>query len=329
MKRRSFIGALIVLLASLVVTCSGAALAQDYPSRPITMMVGFPPGGPTDTLARIVADGMKTALGQPIVIEDLTGAGGTIATNNVVHANPDGYTIGIGNWTSHVGAPALYALQYDVLKDLQPIAYLSGAPLFILGKNDLAPRNVGELISWVKTKSTPSVFGTVGAGSAAHMCGVFFQQKTGAKFQYVPYRGAAPAMQDLMASQIDLACLDATSALPNVQAGRFKAYAIMSEQRWDKAPDVPTMNESGVPGLTITFWHGLWAPKGTPKAIVDRLDAAAKAALTDPDVRRRLDALGQVVATPEQATPQGLAAYQKAEIDKWWPIIKAADIKTE
>jgi tripartite-type tricarboxylate transporter receptor subunit TctC len=327
MKRGRFIGALIVLLASVLLGSAATAFAQDYPSRPITLMVGFPPGGPTDTLARIVADGMKNALGQPIVIENLTGAGGTIANNNVVHANPDGYTIGIGNWTSHVGAPALYSLQYDVLKDLQPIAYLSGAPLLILGKSDLPPHNVAQLISWAKTN--PSVFGTVGAGSAAHMCGVFFQQKTGAKFQYVPYRGAAPAMQDLMAGHIDMACLDATSALPNVQAGRFKAYAIMSEQRWDKAPDIPTMNESGVPGLTITFWHGLWAPKGTPKAVVDRLDAAAKAALIDPDVRKRLDALGQVVATPEQATPQGLAVYQKAEIDKWWPIIKAADIKTE
>jgi tripartite-type tricarboxylate transporter receptor subunit TctC len=329
MKRGSFIGAPIALLASLFLACTGSVLAQDYPSRPVTMMVGFPPGGPTDTLARIVADGMKIALGQPIVIENLTGAGGTIATNNVVHANPDGYTIGIGNWTSHVGAPAIYSLQYDILKDLQPIAYLSGAPLLILGKNDLPPRNVAELISWAKAKSSPSVFGTVGAGSAAHMCGFFFQQKTGARFQYVPYRGAAPAMQDLIANQIDLACLDATSALPNVQAGRFKAYAIMSEQRWDKAPDIPTMIESGVPGLTITFWHGLWAPKGTPKAVIDRLSSAARAALINPDVRKRLDALGQVIATPEQATPEGLAAYQKAEIGKWWPIIKAAEIKTE
>jgi tripartite-type tricarboxylate transporter receptor subunit TctC len=329
MKRGSFIGALIVVLTGAAVASATVALAQDYPSRPITMMVGFPPGGPTDTLARIVADGMKTALGQPIVVEDLTGAGGTIASNNVVHANPDGYTIGIGNWTSHVGAPALYVLQYDVLRDLQPIAYLSGAPLFVLGKSDLPPRNVAELISWVKAKSTPSVFGTVGAGSAAHMCGVFFQQKTGAKFQYVPYRGAAPAMQDLMAGQIDLACLDASSSLPNVQAGRFKAYAVMNEKRWDKAPDIPTMIETGLPDLTISFWHGLWAPKGTPRPIVDRLSAAARTTLADPDVRKRLDVLGQQIATPEQATPEGLAAFQKAEIDKWWPIIRAADIKTE
>ena len=324
MKPLSFVGALAVLLASAV-----TALAQSYPSRPITMIVGFPPGGPTDTLARIVADGMKSSLGQPIVIEDVTGAGGTIGTADVVHANPDGYTIGIGNWTSHVGSPAIYPLRYDVIKDLEPIAYLAGAPLWILGKNDLPPRNVAELITWLKANPNPSTFGTVGAGSAAHMCGFFFAQKTGAKFQYVPYRGAAPAMQDLMANQIDLSCLDGSSTLANVQAGRFKAYAVMGDKRWDKSPQTPTMIESGVPGLTITFWHGLWTTKGTPKAVIDRLDAAVKVALADPDVRKKLDAIGQVIATPEQATPAGLAAYHKAEIAKWWPIIKAADIKTQ
>jgi tripartite-type tricarboxylate transporter receptor subunit TctC len=322
MKRTSFVGALVALLASAV-----AAQAQTYPSRPITMIVGFPPGGPTDTLARIVADGMKTALGQPIVIQDVTGAGGTIGTADVVHANPDGYTIGIGNWTSHVGSPAIYPLQYDVIKDLEPVAYLAGAPLWILGKNDLPPHNAAELIKWVK--SNPGTFGTVGAGSAAHMCGFFFAQKTGAKFQYVPYRGAAPAMQDVMANQIDLTCLDGSSTLANVQAGRMKAFAVMGETRWGKSPQTPTMIESGVPGLTITFWHGLWTTKGTPKAVVDRLDAAVKVALADPDVRKRLDAIGQVVATPEQQTPAGLAAFHKAEIEKWWPIIKAAGIKAE
>jgi tripartite-type tricarboxylate transporter receptor subunit TctC len=322
MNRAGLVGALFALLAT-----AATAQAQSYPSRPITMIVGFPPGGPTDTLARIVADGMKTALGQPIVIQDVTGAGGTIGTADVVHANPDGYTIGIGNWTSHIGSPAIYPLQYDVMKDLEPVAYLAGAPLWILGKNDLPPRNVSELIKWVK--SNPSTFATVGPGSGAHMCGFFFAQKTGAKFQYVPYRGAAPAMQDVMANQIDLTCLDGSSTLANVQAGRLKAFAVMGETRWDKSPQTPTMVESGVPGLTITFWHGLWTTKGTPKAVVDRLEAAVKTALADPDVRKRLDAIGQVVATPEQTTPAWLAAYQKAEIDKWWPIIKAADIKTE
>jgi len=308
---------------------AGAALAETYPSRPITMIVGFPPGGPTDTLARIIADGMKTSLGQPIVIQNVSGAGGTIATGDVVRANPDGYTVGLGNWTSHVGSPAIYPLQYDVQKDLQPIAFLAAAPLWILGKNDLPPKNAAELIAWLKSNPNPTTFGTVGAGSGAHMCGFFFALKTGAKFQYVPYRGAGPAMQDLMANQIEMSCLDGSSTLANVQAGRMRAFAVMSETRWDKSPQTPTMIESGVPGLTVSFWHGLWTTKGTPKAVVDRLDAAVKAALADPDVRKRLDAIGQLIATPEQATPAGLAAYHKAEIDKWWPIIKSANIKAE
>jgi tripartite-type tricarboxylate transporter receptor subunit TctC len=318
-------------LAVLIALAGGAAAAQaeTYPSRPITMVVGFPPGGPTDTLARIVADGMKNSLGQPIVIQNITGAGGTIGTAAVVHANPDGYTIGLGNWTSHVGSPAIYPLQYDVLKDLQPIAFLAAAPLWILGKNDLPPKNVKDLIAWLKSNPNPSTFGTVGAGSGAHMCGFFFAQKTGAKFQYIPYRGAGPAQQDLMAGQIELSCLDGSSTLANVQAGKMRAYAVMSEARWDKSPQTPTMVESGVPGLTVSFWHGLWTTKGTPKAVVDRLDAAVKAALADPTVRQHLDAIGQLIAKPEQQTPAGLAAYHKAEIDKWWPIIKSANIKTE
>jgi tripartite-type tricarboxylate transporter receptor subunit TctC len=324
MKRPSFVAALVVLLAS-----AAAALAEDYPSRPITMIVGFPPGGPTDTLARIIADGMKTSLGQPIVIQNITGAGGTIGTGDVVRANPDGYTVGLGNWTSHVGSPAIYPLQYDVQKDLQPIAFLAAAPLWILGKNDLPPKDAAELIAWLKSNPNPTTFGTVGAGSGAHMCGFFFALKTGAKFQYVPYRGAGPAMQDLMANQIEMSCLDGSSTLASVQAGRMRAYAVMSETRWEKSPQTPTMIESGVPGLTVSFWHGLWTTKGTPKAVVDRLDAAVKAALTDPEVRKRLDAIGQLIATPEQATPAGLAAYHKAEIDKWWPIIKSANIKAE
>jgi tripartite-type tricarboxylate transporter receptor subunit TctC len=324
MKIGTLVGALAVFLAF-----AGATRAQTYPSRPITLIVGFPPGGPTDTLARILAEGMKSSLGQPIVIEDVSGAGGTIATARVVHASPDGYTIGIGNWTSHVGSPAIYDLQYDVLKDLQPIALLAAAPLWILGKNTLPPRNAAELIAWVKSNRAPITFGTVGAGSAAHLCGVYFQQKTGARFQYVPYRGAAPVMQDLMANQIDLTCLDASATLPNVQAGRFKAYAVLGESRWDKSPETPTMIESGVPGLTISFWHGLWTTQGTPKDVVDRLDAAIKDSLADPDVRKRLDVLGQVIPPPEQQTPAGLAAYHKAEIDKWWPIIKAAGIKAQ
>ena len=324
MKRARIAGALIALVASAAV-----AQAQTYPSRPITMMVGFPPGGPTDTLARILADAMKSSLGQTIVVETLSGASGTIATGRVVHADPDGYTIGIGNWGSHVGAPAIYTLDYDVLKDLQPISLLEASPLWILGKSTLPPKTPSELIGWLKARSEPTTFGTVGAGSAAHLCGIYFQQKTGARFQYVPYRGAAPAMQDLIGGQIDLTCLEASATLANVEAGKFKAFAVMSEQRWPKSPDTPTMIESGVPGLSISFWHGLWTTKGTPKKTVDRLDAAVQTALADPAIRQRLEALGQVIFPRNQQNPIALATYHKAEIEKWWPIIKAADIKLE
>lgn len=324
MKRARIAGALIALVASAAV-----AQAQTYPSRPITMMVGFPPGGPTDTLARILADAMKSSLGQTIVVETLSGASGTIATGRVVHADPDGYTIGIGNWGSHVGAPAIYTLDYDVLKDLQPISLLEASPLWILGKSTLPPKTPSELIGWLKARSEPTTFGTVGAGSAAHLCGIYFQQKTGARFQYVPYRGAAPAMQDLIGGQIDLTCLEASATLANVEAGKFKAFAVMSEQRWPKSPDTPTMIESGVPGLSISFWHGLWTTKGTPKKTVDRLDAAVQTALADPAIRQRLEALGQVIFPRNQQNPIALATNHKAEIEKWWPIIKAADIKLE
>jgi tripartite-type tricarboxylate transporter receptor subunit TctC len=324
MRQIRCLGALVALLVSAV-----PVLAETFPSHPITMMVGFPPGGPTDALARLLADGMKNTLGQPVVVETVSGAAGTIATGRVVHADPDGYTIGIGNWSSHVGSPAIYPLDYDVLKDLQPISLVASSPLLILGKEAIPPKTATELIAWLKSKPEPTIFGTVGSGSAAHLCGVSFQQKTGARLQYVPYRGAGPAIQDLIGGQIDLACLESSASLANVQAGKMKAFAVMSEQRWSKLPDTPTMIEAGVPGLSITFWHGLWTTKGTPKSVVDRLDAAVQTALADPTLRQRLDALGQVIFPREQQNPAALAAYHKAELDKWWPIIKAADIKTQ
>ncbi len=324
MKRAGFVGALIALLA-----ISFSAFADRYPSRPVTMIVGFPPGGPSDALARILADGMGRALGQTVVVEIVSGASGTIATGRVVHADPDGYTIGLGNWSSHVGSPAIYTLDYDVLKDLQPISLLAASPLWILGKTAIPPRTAAELISWVKTNPQPITFGTVGTGSAAQLCGIYFQQKTGARLQFVPYRGAGPAIQDLVGGQIDLACLEATSSLPNVQAGKMKAFAVLGEQRWPMSPDTPTMIESGVPGLSISFWHGLWTTKGTPKSVVARLNAAVQTALADPAVRKRLETLGQVIFPRDQQNPAALAAYNKAEIDKWWPIIKSADLKTD
>jgi len=262
-----------------------------------------------------------------VVVETVSGASGTIAAGRVVHASPDGYTIGIGNWTSHVGSPAIYPLDYDIFKDLQPVALLAASPLWIVGKNDLPPKTAPELITWLKARPDPTTFGTIGSGSAAHLCGLFFAQKTGARFQYVPYRGGGPAMQDLIGGQIDLSCLEASQTLANVEAGRFKAYAVMGEERWPKSPTTPTMIEAGVPGLSISFWHGLWTTKDTPKAVVARLDAAVTAALANPVARQKIEALGQVIFPADQQNPQALAVYHKAELDKWWPIIKSAGIK--
>jgi tripartite-type tricarboxylate transporter receptor subunit TctC len=314
-------------MALIAILFGAAASADDYPSRPITMMVGFPPGGPTDALARLVAKGMEGTLHQPIVVETAAGASGTIATARVAHAAPDGYTIGIGNWTSHVGAAAVLPLTYNVQTDLQPISLLAASPLLILGKNAVPPNTAKELIAWLRTRTQPTTFGTVGAGSAGHLCGLLFAEKTGARFQYVPYHGAAPAITDLLGGQIDLACLEASATWPYAQAGKYKAFAVMSEQRWPKAPGLPTMVESGVPGLTISFWHGLWTTKGVPMSVVDRLDDAVKTALADPVVKDRLLQIGQVIFPADQQTPAALAAYQRAEIAKWWPIIKAAGIK--
>jgi tripartite-type tricarboxylate transporter receptor subunit TctC len=320
---------LATLAVALIAILSGsiASRADNYPSRPITMLVGFPPGGPTDTLARIMADSMGRTLGQSVVVETASGASGSIATGRNAHAAPDGYTIEVGNWSSHVGSPAVYRLDFDVMKDLQPISLLATSPLWVLGKNGLPPKTAAELLTWLK--SNPATFGTVGAGSAGHLCGLSIANAIGAHFQYVPYRGAAPAMQDLIGGQIDLSCLEASATLPNVLAGRYKAYAVMSEERWPKSPDTPTMIEAGAKGVSISFWHGLWAPKGVSKDVVDRLDKAVVTALADSALRARLEALGQVIFPPDQQNAAALAAYNQAEIDKWWPIIKAAGIKAD
>jgi tripartite-type tricarboxylate transporter receptor subunit TctC len=324
MKRAGFAVTLVAALA-----CAGAVQAETFPSHPLTMMVGFPPGGPTDTLARLVADGMKNALGQPIAVETVSGASGTIATGRVVHAAADGYTIGIGQWSSHVGSPAIYKIDYDIIKDLQPLALLAYSPLWILGKSALPPDNIADLMSWLKTRKEPVTLGTVGTGSAAQLCAYYFAQKTGTHFQYVPYRGAAPALQDLIGGQIDMSCLEASATLPSVAAGKIKAYAVMSEDRWPKSPNTPTMIEAGVPGLSIVFWHGLWTTKGTPKAVVDRLVAGVTTALADPAVKQRIEGLGMVIFLPDQQNPAALLAYHQAELGKWWPVIKDTGIRAE
>jgi tripartite-type tricarboxylate transporter receptor subunit TctC len=322
------------LVAALAVAASGlaqatGAQAQAYPSRPITIIVPFPAGGPTDTLARILSERMRMSLGQPVVIETVTGAGASIGVARAAQAAPDGYTLSIGNWTSHVGAGAMYPAVHDALLEMQPISLISATPLMIVGKNALPPKDAKELIAWLKANPGQATAATVGAGSGAHICLIYFQDKTGTSMQLVPYRGGAPVMQDLVAGQIDLFCAEASQTLTFLRSGKMKAFAVMSKARWPTMPEVPTMDEVGVSGMYISFWNGLWAPKGTPKDVVDRLDAAVVEALADPTVRQRLTELGHVIATPEEQTPAALGAFHKAEIDKWWPIIKAANIKPD
>jgi len=307
--------------------CATHALAQAYPSHPITIVVPFPAGGPSDTLARILGDRMRTSLGQPVIVETVTGAGASFGVVRAAQSSPDGYTLSIGNWTSHVGAGAMYPAAHDALLDLQPIARISATPLMIVGKNTLPPQNAGELIAWLKANPGKASAATVGAGSGAHVCLLYFAQKTGTSFQLVPYRGGAPVMQDLVAGQIDMFCAEASQTLSFLRSGAMKAFAIMSKERWPGAPEVPTMDEVGVPGMYISFWNGLWVPKATPKEIIARLNAAVVDTLADPTVRQRLTELGHVIATREEQTPEGLGAFHKAEIEKWWPLIKAANIK--
>jgi tripartite-type tricarboxylate transporter receptor subunit TctC len=312
---------------AVVAGCAIQALAQAYPSHPITIIVPFPAGGPSDTLARILGERMRTSLGQPVVVETVTGAGASLGVVRAAQSAPDGYTLSIGNWTSHVGAGAMYPAAHDALLDLQPIARISATPLMIVGKNALPPQNAGELIAWLKANPGKASAATVGAGSGAHVCLLYFAQKTGTSFQLVPYRGGAPVMQDLVAGQIDMFCAEASQTLSFLRSGAMKAFAIMSKERWPGAPEVPTMDEVGVPGMYISFWNGLWVPKATPKEIIARLNAAVVDTLADPTVRQRLTELGHVIATREEQTPEGLGAFHKAEIEKWWPLIKAANIK--
>ena len=309
--------------------CIVGALAQDYPSHPITMVVPFPAGGPTDTLGRILSERMRVTLGQPIVIENVTGAGSTIGVAHAAQAAPDGYTLSLGNWTSFVGSGALYRTSYDLLKDFEPVSLLTFAPMLIVGKNALPVNDAKALIAWLKANPDTASAATVGAGSAAHVCGLYFQDRTNTRFQFVPYRGGAPAMQDLVGGQIDLMCAEASQTLTYLRSGRMKAFAVMAKTRWPALPDVPTTDEIGAPGMYISFWHGLWVQKGTPKQVIAKLNNAVVETLADQAVRQRLTDLGQIIATANQQTPSALGAYHRAEIEKWWPIIKAANIKVE
>ena len=322
-----------MFLASLVVAAAfgnvAIAAEQVYPSRPITMIVPFAAGGPTDTIARILAENMRATLGQPVILENVTGAAGSIGAGRVARAAGDGYTLIIGVWGTHVLNGAIYPLPYDLLKDFESISLVASNPMVIVAKKAMPANDLVELIAWLKANPDKASAGTTGTGGASHIAAILFQKETSTRFQFVPYRGLAPAMQDLVAGQIDMMIDNPATSLPQVRAGTIKAYATTAKARLAAAPDLPTADEAGLPGFTVSQWTALWAPKGTPKEIIAKLNEAVVKSLADKNVLARFADLGQSIAPRDQQTPELLAAYQKAEIEKWWPIIKAANIKAE
>jgi tripartite-type tricarboxylate transporter receptor subunit TctC len=314
---------LLVALALTMFAGIAGAQAQTYPSRSLTLVVPFPPGGSTDAAARIMAERMRASLGQPIVIENVGGAGGSIGVGRVARSAPDGYTFDIGQWDTHVGS-IIYKLDYDLEKDFEPIGLISNNPQLMVARINLPANDLAELVAWMKTN--PGKINFVNQNAAANVTGVMFENLTGQKVQFIPYRGAGPAMTDLVSGTMDLLVVQGAVALPQIRGGKIKALANLSPQRSASMPDIPTADETGVLGLYMSGWFGFFAPKGTPKDIIARLNAAMVEALADPTVQKRFSEFGLDIAPRAQQTPEGLAAFQKAEIDKWWPIIKAAGI---
>jgi tripartite-type tricarboxylate transporter receptor subunit TctC len=322
--RRTVLAALVATLAFGV-----SARADNFPSRPITIMVPFAAGGPSDAMARILGERMRTVLGQPLVIENVTGAGGSVGVGRVVRSPADGYTIGFGHLGTHVANGAVYKLGYDLVADLEPIVMLPSNPMIIVSKNAVPAKTLNELLAWLKSRPEPVTAGTAGLGSGSHIAGLYFENATGIQLQFVPYRGTAPAMNDLVAGQIDVIIDQTSNSINQVRAGTIRAYAVTDDKRVASAPDIPTTDEAGLPGFHMTLWSGLWAPKGTPKEIVAKLNAAAVDALNDPSVQKQFENLGLQMPLSNQLTPQALGDWQKAEIAKWWPMIKAAHIAVD
>ena len=319
----------LLIAVAFLASCGSIAMAQVYPSRPVTMVVPFPAGGSTDTIGRVMADGMRGPLGRSVIIENVGGASGNLGVGRVARAQPDGYTLILGSWPTHVLNAAIFTLPYDPLNDFEPVSLVAAQPLFIVARKAMPARDLTELVAWLKANPDKATQGTAGTGGASHLAGVFFQKATGTRFQFVPYRGSAPAMQDLLAGQIDMMIDLAASATPQVRAGNVKAYAVTAKSRLAAAPDVPTVDEAGLPGYYVLSWHAVWVPKTTPKPVVAKLNAAVVEALADPAVRKRLADVGQEIFSREQLTPEALSAYHKAEIEKWWPMVRTANIKSE
>ena len=308
---------------------SGSAAAQTYPNRPVTMVVPLAPGGSTDVIARIMAEGMRAALGQTIVVENTTGAGGTIGIGRLARATPDGYTFGIGQWGTNVANGAVHNLPYDLLKDFEPIALIATQPFLIVARKSMPADNLKDLLLWLKTNAGKASQGNSGIGTPSHVGGIFFQNAVGVRYTMVPYRSAGQSMQDLVAGNIDVQLDTPAVSLPQLRNGNIKAYAVTARQRLATAPEIPTTDEAGLPGFYFSFWHAFWAPKGTPKDIVAKLNDAVVRTLADPGLRQKLVDSSQDIFPREQLTPEALGTFQKAEIDKWWPIIRAAGIKAE
>jgi tripartite-type tricarboxylate transporter receptor subunit TctC len=319
-----------LLIASLVTLAAMAtAAAQSYPARPVTAIVPASAGGPTDTIGRIVMARAQQLFGQNIIIENVGGASGTIGTGRLVRADPDGYTIGIGGPNHYVVNQSVYPLTYDTVKDFEPISLLANGPMIIMSRNSLPAKNLSELVAWLKAQGDNVTFGTGGLASPPHISGLSLQTVTGTKFQFVPFRGSAPALQQVVGGQLDIIIDQASAALSVVKGGNVRAYAVTAKQRIASAPDIPTVDEAGFPGFYVSIWQGVWAPKGTPKEIIAKINAAIAGALADPAVQKRLAEIGQELPSAEQMTPAGFGAFHKAEMDKWTPIIKAANIKPE
>jgi tripartite-type tricarboxylate transporter receptor subunit TctC len=307
----------------------GGVRAEDYPSRFVTLVVPLAAGGSTDTIARIIAEGMRPYLGQSVIVENSPGAGGTTGVVRVAHSTPDGYTLQIGQWGTNVASGAVYHLPIDLLKDIEPVALISTQPSLIVARKTMPANNLKELMAWLKANSGKVSVGTSGPGSPSHVFGSFFQNAVGAKFNFIPYRSAGLSQQDLVAGQVDLVIDTPSTSGENVKSGLIKGYAIAGKDRSPVVPDVPTVDEAGLPGLYFYFWHAIWAPKGTPKDIIAKINSAVVKALADPATHKRLAGIGQEFFPASMGSPEALAKFQKEEIEKWQPVIKAAGISAQ